>query len=234
MTLLGTFLAALKTIMTSVLQSAPVSFLGSKYRKLDDRYVLNQLPQARLQLHPLDLLSRLSPMAFTLCVVFAHFSGELDRVRLHSAREVSLQELFILFTNGILAFALNIISFSANRRVGPLSMTVAGTPNFAETLEFRCADQARSSKYQASSDHPRCRIPVQPVSITSQCSGNYACPSRRRFLCSRGLSRATIAKDSIRTRMNGRPSFLQNDANSLHSANILRCCFQGSKTMSWH
>jgi hypothetical protein len=34
--------------------------------------------------------------------------------------------------------------------------------------------------------------------------------------------------------MNGRPSFLQNDANSLHSANILRCCFQGSKTMSWH
>ena len=31
-----------------------------------------------------------------------------------------------LASNGILAFFLNVVSFNANRRVGPLAMTVAG------------------------------------------------------------------------------------------------------------
>lgn len=32
----------------------------------------------------------------------------------------------VLGMNGIIAFGLNVVSFSANKAVGPLSMTVAG------------------------------------------------------------------------------------------------------------
>jgi hypothetical protein len=38
-----------------------------------------------------------------------------------------------LASNGILAFFLNVVSFNANRRVGPLAMSVAG-----KSLLLRC------------------------------------------------------------------------------------------------
>lgn len=55
-TLLGTFLAATKTIVTNVVQVG------------------------QLKLHPMDLLLRMSPLAFLQCLVFATWSGEIDGV----------------------------------------------------------------------------------------------------------------------------------------------------------
>ena len=80
----------------------------------------------RLHLHPLDLLTRMSPLAFIQCVAFAHMTGELERVRQFSAREMTPTRGLALAANGMLAFVLNVVSFTANRKVGPLSMTVAG------------------------------------------------------------------------------------------------------------
>ncbi|GAA5900993.1 hypothetical protein JCM8208_007584 [Rhodotorula glutinis] len=100
LTLLGTFLAALKGIVT------------------------NRVQVGRLKLHPLDLLVRMSPLAFIQCVFFGWASGELDRVSEYATTEMTRQKALALALNGAIAFGLNIVSFTANKRSGPLTMTV--------------------------------------------------------------------------------------------------------------
>jgi hypothetical protein len=46
----------------------------------------------------------------------------------HSVGAMGANGRFWLLLNGILAFFLNVVSFNANRRVGPLGMSVAGEP----------------------------------------------------------------------------------------------------------
>ncbi|THH10116.1 hypothetical protein EW145_g1552 [Phellinidium pouzarii] len=131
LTLLGTFLAALKTVFTNVLQSPQSSSsssavsLNTHHRAPSSGAPLPPRQRARLQLHPLDLLSRMSPLAFIQCVAAAAASGELERVRAASARDMGWGRALALFANGLLAFALNVVSFTANKKVGALSITVA-------------------------------------------------------------------------------------------------------------
>jgi hypothetical protein len=181
LTLFGTILAALKSILTSVLQSSSQTrggLFGEFSRRRLPRYLdrctlttsrtssmyflncirgLRLLVPPRLDLHPLDLLTRMSPLAFVQCMIYAELSGELSRLRsvgilassqtreihapqvlhmsfsdcLHSieikaAGGITMTCLLILIMNGCIAFGLNIVSFSANGKVGPLSMAVAG------------------------------------------------------------------------------------------------------------
>lgn len=125
LTLLGTLLASLKTIFTNLLQSSPAPpALSSKHRP---KNVLPFLP--KISLTPLHLLYLLSPLAFVQSLLFAHFSGELDRVQFHlfvTLSHAGIMAPVWLILNGVLAFGLNIVSFNANRRVGALGMTVAG------------------------------------------------------------------------------------------------------------
>ncbi|GAA5997930.1 uncharacterized protein JCM10292_006916 [Rhodotorula paludigena] len=101
LTLIGTFLAALKTITT------------------------NRVQVGRLKLHPLDLLVRMSPLAFMQCVFFGWWSGELDRVREYGAVEMTSHKAIALAMNGAIAFGLNVVSFTANKKTSALTMTVA-------------------------------------------------------------------------------------------------------------
>jgi hypothetical protein len=174
LTLLGTLLAALKTILTNVIlvkqPSSPLPFSSDSTTHLLCDDVPNQsspppsffssllcisifnssssnpatnspTPPAhssftlpKLSLSPLHLLYLLSPLAFIQTTLLAHFTGELSRVQLHlfqSSSSVlpegaSLNFRIWLASNGILAFFLNVVSFNANRRVGPLAMSVAG------------------------------------------------------------------------------------------------------------
>ncbi|KAH9929031.1 TPT-domain-containing protein [Epithele typhae] len=109
LTLLGTLLAALKAIFTNILQT---SFSRASLPKL----------------HPLDLLSRMSPLALVQCLACAYLSGELARIRAlaitHGAAWFT-HALLVLAGNGALALGLNVVSFTANGRVGALSMAVA-------------------------------------------------------------------------------------------------------------
>ncbi|KAJ7507185.1 hypothetical protein B0H11DRAFT_1970631 [Mycena galericulata] len=89
LTLLGTLLAALKTIFTNVSSRPHFS-------------------------NPFDLLFFLSPLAFMTCL-----------------------KMTALCANGCIAFGLNVVSFSANRRVGALGMTVAA--NVKQVLTIVCA-----------------------------------------------------------------------------------------------
>ncbi|EIW79820.1 TPT-domain-containing protein [Coniophora puteana RWD-64-598 SS2] len=124
LTLLGTVLAALKTIYTSILQSrAPTSPPDAPPSAVTT--IRAWLIPPRLALHPLDLLCRMAPLAFAQCVILAQLSGELGRVHEWSSAEMDMERAAGLLFNGAIAFGLNIVSFTANRKVGPLSITVA-------------------------------------------------------------------------------------------------------------
>jgi Triose-phosphate Transporter family len=102
LTVLGTILAAIKTIVT------------------------NRVQVGRLKLHPLDLLLRMSPLAFLQTIVYAQLTGELSAVREFAAENMSTNMLFGLVANGAVAFLLNVVSFTANKKTSALTMTVAG------------------------------------------------------------------------------------------------------------
>jgi hypothetical protein len=102
LTVLGTFLAAVKTVVT------------------------NRVQVGRLKLHPLDLLFRMSPIAFIQTIFYSYLSGELSRVQQYMATEMTTGMYLAVLFNGILAFMLNVVSFTANKQAGPVTMTVAG------------------------------------------------------------------------------------------------------------
>ncbi|KAK9466448.1 triose-phosphate transporter family-domain-containing protein [Lipomyces arxii] len=101
LTLLGAFLAALKTVVT------------------------NRVQTGRLRLSPLELLFRMSPLAFIQCLVYAYFTGETAALRDYWATSMSNEMMIKLILNGAIAFGLNVVSFTANKKTGALTMTVA-------------------------------------------------------------------------------------------------------------
>lgn len=102
LTVLGAVLASVKTIVT------------------------NRVQVGRLKLNPLDLLFRMSPLAFVQCIIYAHVTGELERVREFSQENMTYNLASTLLFNGLIAFGLNIVSFTANKKTSALTMTVAG------------------------------------------------------------------------------------------------------------
>lgn len=90
LTLFGTLLAAMKTIAT------------------------NAILVGRLKLDPLDLLLRMSPLAFVQCVIASWYTGELARVRQYGALELSRGQMVGLLVNGMIAFGLNVVSFTVS------------------------------------------------------------------------------------------------------------------------
>lgn len=138
LTLLGTVLAALKTICTNLLQvpsplhhqksglASPVT-APSRTSASAQGLLAWGWADFRLQnkLHPLDLLLRMSPLAFIQCVLYAYLSGELAHVRVYSETHMTRANIFGLAVNGMIAFGLNVVSFTANKKTGALTMTVA-------------------------------------------------------------------------------------------------------------
>ncbi|KAL8959228.1 MAG: hypothetical protein Q9193_003873 [Seirophora villosa] len=98
MTLLGTLLAAVKTVATNRLQTAGLHFSA------------------------LELLHRMSPIACVQSLIVAYATGEFDHFE---PRVLGVKGIVILATNGIIAFGLNVASFEANKRSGALTMTIA-------------------------------------------------------------------------------------------------------------
>jgi hypothetical protein len=89
-----------------------------------------------LALCPLEVLLRMSPMAFIQSLIYAYLTGELSSFPTspNSLPSTYLATLPIAFpsqkmilalsVNGLLAFLLNISSFSTNKAAGVLTMTV--------------------------------------------------------------------------------------------------------------
>ncbi|KAI8384544.1 uncharacterized protein BYT42DRAFT_493028 [Radiomyces spectabilis] len=102
LTVLGTVLAAVKTVVT------------------------NRVQVGRLKLHPLDLLLRMSPLAFVQTLVYSYATGEMEQVNVFFDESFSMSLFWVLLVNGIFAFFLNVVSFTANKKTSALTMTVAG------------------------------------------------------------------------------------------------------------
>jgi hypothetical protein len=94
-----------------------------------------------LALSPLEILFRMSPLAFVQGLIYSSLSGELSSLNISTSSLLSLlspsqisassilpsrNQALALAGNGILAFVLNIASFSANKNTGALTMTVCG------------------------------------------------------------------------------------------------------------
>ena len=124
LTLLGTFLASLKTIYTNILQSSTFPSASSLLRRLFFPPPLN--------LHPLDLLTQTAPLAFIQLIAYAQLSGELTALR--SFTPTTTHILPALFGNAFLAFLLNYTSFSTNAKIGAVGMGVAGNVKQALTV----------------------------------------------------------------------------------------------------
>ncbi|EMD37089.1 hypothetical protein CERSUDRAFT_84109 [Gelatoporia subvermispora B] len=149
LTLLGTFLAALKTIYTNVLQSrGPALTTTPTPSRHTETLSMEHLLPPRLGLHPLDLLTRMSPLACAQCILYACLSGELTELfkYIRCAPQVDAYTgchlrgwvgILALLGNGVIAFGLNVVSLTANGRVGALSMTVAA--NVKQALTILCA-----------------------------------------------------------------------------------------------
>ncbi|KAJ1896578.1 hypothetical protein LPJ66_003906 [Kickxella alabastrina] len=115
LTLAGTVLAAVKTVVTNGLL---VGDLG-------------------LDLEPLDLLYHLSPLALAQTTLWGLFSGELGAAL--RTEYPSLTGLLVtLAVNGSVAFVLNIVSFTASRGTSALAMTVTGNVKVVLTVVLGC------------------------------------------------------------------------------------------------
>jgi hypothetical protein len=102
-TLLGTVLAATKTIVT------------------------NRLMTGSLALPALEILLRMSPLAAVQSLAFAYFTGETEAFQCWVADgHLTLFTAIALAGNGAIAFLLNISSFETNKIAGALTITVCG------------------------------------------------------------------------------------------------------------
>ena len=79
-----------------------------------------------LALSPLETLLRMSPLAFMQALLCALLSGELTNFRKANPDGPSGMLMLALAGNGLLAFLLNVSSFSTNKVAGALTMTVCG------------------------------------------------------------------------------------------------------------
>lgn len=112
MTLLGAILAAVKTVVTNCMQTAG------------------------LHLSAVEILYRLSPLALLQSLVAAYLNGEVSDFQSFVARPGNLNNsaVLILLVNAAMAFGLNFTSFTANKKAGALTMTVAANMKQALTV----------------------------------------------------------------------------------------------------
>ncbi len=109
LTLLGVSLAAIKGVATNVLMVGP------------------------LKMHPLQVISHMAIPATLQCIIYGGLAGELvsisrlvrDMNEYNSLEFHPLWSLILkLSANGLLAFLLNWVSFTANQKTSALTMTV--------------------------------------------------------------------------------------------------------------
>lgn len=67
----------------------------------------------------------MSPLALAQTLLYAYLTGEVSQLEVYAAEHMGRSDVVVLAVNGAIAFALNVISFTANKKTGALTMTVA-------------------------------------------------------------------------------------------------------------
>ncbi|KAI1610059.1 triose-phosphate transporter family-domain-containing protein [Exophiala viscosa] len=104
----------------------------------------NQIMTGSLKLEPLEFLLRMSPFACLQSLIYSIWSGEISRMLaeidqissypMDQIRYAAVGIFIIFLGNGVLAFCLNISSFTTNKLVGALTMTVCGNVKQCMTI----------------------------------------------------------------------------------------------------
>lgn len=103
LTFLGVVLASVKTVTT------------------------NRLMTGSLALSPLELLTRMSPLAAVQCLFYAAINGEVSKiVAISKSGDISTSFLIAVIGNASVAFFLNNVSFQTNKLAGALTMSICG------------------------------------------------------------------------------------------------------------
>lgn len=139
-TLVGAVLAVFKTILTNALQrKQTTSRTGQSAPRLN----------LSLNLSPTTLIRYTAPYAVLQALLFAWWAGEflkiqqvLGRIRSNAAPLASDRTIVVTGLNVIAAALLNIASFEANRRCGPLAMAVVA--NLKQVVILILGRQARN------------------------------------------------------------------------------------------
>eukprot|EP00607_Mallomonas_marina_P007854 CAMPEP_0182420396 /NCGR_PEP_ID=MMETSP1167-20130531/5162_1 /TAXON_ID=2988 /ORGANISM="Mallomonas Sp, Strain CCMP3275" /LENGTH=157 /DNA_ID=CAMNT_0024596283 /DNA_START=555 /DNA_END=1028 /DNA_ORIENTATION=+ len=100
-TLLCVFLAALKAVVSG------------------------ELLTGDLKLHPIDLLSKMCPLALLQIGTAAVLSGEVSQIYDRWTELAQSAALQVVLLSGILSFSLNVSSFIANKVTSPLTLCIA-------------------------------------------------------------------------------------------------------------
>lgn len=116
LTLLGVVLASIKTVTT------------------------NRLMTGSLALSPLELLTRMSPLAAVQCLFYAAINGEVSKIAAISrSGDISTSFLIAVVGNASVAFCLNNISFQTNKLAGALTMSICGNVKQCLTIALGIA-----------------------------------------------------------------------------------------------
>lgn len=121
LTLLGVVLAVVKVFSTSPTCSCILELIKTTHQTIATNRIMTAPP---LALSALEILHRMSPLAFLEALFAAYVTGEIAALRQDEAAPTTGRGLLILAGNGLLAFMLNVSSFSTNRVAGALTMTV--------------------------------------------------------------------------------------------------------------
>mmetsp|Transcript_12878 Transcript_12878/g.19009 ORF Transcript_12878/g.19009 Transcript_12878/m.19009 type:complete len:359 (-) Transcript_12878:176-1252(-) len=78
-----------------------------------------------IKLHPIDLLTKMAPLAGLECLAMAYISGEMQEILLRWQRLTEMGAIYVVVFTGFLAFFLNLTSFQANKVTSPLTLTIA-------------------------------------------------------------------------------------------------------------
>jgi solute carrier family 35 (GDP-fucose transporter), member C1 len=88
-----------------------------------------------LHYHPMQLLSKMAAYACVQMLILSWWTGEFDAILITYEQQSNPMLFFmILFSNGVMAFMLNLANFATTKKTSALTVTVGGNLKHMATI----------------------------------------------------------------------------------------------------